>query len=166
MQNHKSIQFVYKVQFNRFHSKDAPSNYVKHVEGNSYKCLCISVALPNSCPAKIGQERGRGDEAEWVAYWKLLPTAANPLGILSLCCLAGWLADCLLHVALFSSAFCLLLPCSHPFPACSSLFPVFPFRHQCCFYLWFPFCLLIPAYSFTSSLSPPLLHPCLQPSLC
>lgn len=68
MQNHKSIQFVYKVQFNRFHSKDAPSNYVKHVEGNSYKCLCISVALPNSCPAKMGQERGRGDEAEWVAY--------------------------------------------------------------------------------------------------
>lgn len=75
MQNHKSIQFVYKVQFNRFHSKDAPSNYVKHVEGNSYKCLCISVALPNSCPAKMGQERGRGTrQSGWLIenFYQLL----------------------------------------------------------------------------------------------
>lgn len=165
------LQIVYKAQFNRFRSKatGAPSHYVKHVEGNSYKCLCISEGG--------GEGVGRGRGVAGAAYWKLLPTAAvNPLGILSLCCLT----ECLLHVAQLPACslsathayywffplflFSLLLLCSL-FPA--SFHACLPVLLACCLSLPLPPCLLLLLFTLLALLQPTCLSlHCSPPQSC
>lgn len=150
------LQIVYKAQFNRFRSKatGAPSHYVKHVQGNSYKCLCISVALPNREGGGGGELEKRGQLIEnfyqllllrilWAFYlyaaWLnascMLPDSQPAPSLLSICSLhaamptAGsspysWPAP-----APAPALLCALLPvCFHAcLPACAlGLLPVSP----------------------------------------
>lgn len=132
---------------------------------------CATKQLP--CKHRAGVKERSGGE-EWVAYWKLLPTAANPLGILSLCCLAGWLPlACCPIPCLISACSMPVATRSLPASACSlssflppmllllliSLLP--PLLPHSCILLCLLFC-FIPASSPVSSRAyPSLFSSCL-----
>lgn len=127
---------------------------------------CATKQLP--CKHRAGVKERSGGE-EWVAYWKLLPTAANPLGILSSCCLAGWLPlACCPIPCLISACSMPVATRSLPASACSlssflppmllllliSLLP--PLLPHSCILLCLLFC-FIPASSLVSSRAYPSL---------